>query len=178
MLKEGVIQESTSPWCSPILCVRKPDGRIRFCIDFREVNDVTQADGGELPHMAAQLHVLRGSKLFAALDASSGYWQVPLTDGAKPVTGFSFQGTHYEFTVLPSGVKNGPSIFARLMNKMLRHLVDRGEPIGIYFEDITVGASLPAPGGGPGDPGDKLYHPEYQQGEFLATRGEDPRLRG
>ena len=139
MLKEGVIQESTSPWCSPILCVRKPDGRIRFCIDFREVNDVTQADGGELPHMAAQLHVLRGSKLFATLDASSGYWQVPLTDGAKPVTGFSFQGTHYEFTVLPFGVKNGPSIFARLMNKLLRHLVDRGEPIGIYFDDITVG---------------------------------------
>jgi len=139
MLAEDVIHESTSPWNSPILCVRKPDGRIRFCIDFREVNEVTQADGGELPHMATQIDVLSGSVLFARLDERSGYWQVPLTAGAKPITGFSFNGKHYEFNVLPFGVKNGPSIFARMMNRLLRHLVDRGEPLGIYFDDITVG---------------------------------------
>jgi hypothetical protein len=74
MFQADVIRPLTSPWNSPINCVRKPDGKIRFCIDFREVNDVSQKDGGELPHMASQMHKLAGSCLIATLDASTGYW--------------------------------------------------------------------------------------------------------
>jgi len=76
MLAAGVIQESTSPWNSPIHVVRKPDGKIRFCIDYREVNDVTQADGGELPHGRAdartsgKLHVRDAGRVCGILAGS------------------------------------------------------------------------------------------------------------
>ena len=74
MLKRGVIEESHSPWASPIVVVQKKDGTSRFCVDFRRVNALTKKDVQPLPRIDDTLHVLAGSCWFSTLDLASGYW--------------------------------------------------------------------------------------------------------
>ena len=101
MLEKQVIRPSCSPWSSPVVMVRKPNGLWRFCIDFRRVNDVTHKDAYPLPRIDATLESLGGSTLFSTLDLASGYWQVEL-DKER----FSTQNGHYEFNVMPFGLTN------------------------------------------------------------------------
>ena len=83
MLHKGVIENSHSPWASPIVLVKKRDGSHRFCIDFRHVNAVTKKDAQPLPRIDDTLDVLAGSSWFTTLDLASGYWQVGVEEGDK-----------------------------------------------------------------------------------------------
>ena len=74
MLQHGVVQPSTSPWASPIVLVKKKDGTIRFCVDYRQLNDVTRKDAYPLPRIDETLDALSGAKVFTTLDLASGYW--------------------------------------------------------------------------------------------------------
>jgi hypothetical protein len=78
MLDAGVVKPSKSPWASPIVIVRKSDGSIRFCVDYRKVNEVTIKDSYPLPRINDSLDVLRGSSWFSVLDLQSGFWQVKM----------------------------------------------------------------------------------------------------
>ena len=74
MLNKQIIQPSTSPWASPIVLVRKKDGTLRFCVDYRKLNSLTQKDAYPLPRIDDALDTLVGSKWFTTLDLISGYW--------------------------------------------------------------------------------------------------------
>ncbi|XP_042624239.1 uncharacterized protein LOC122147153 [Cyprinus carpio] len=95
MLRLGVIEPSHSPWSSPIVMVPKPDGTLRFCNDFRRLNEVSKFDCYPMPCVNELLDRLGRARFISTLDLTKGYWQVPLSEQAKPKTAFSK-------TVLPS----------------------------------------------------------------------------
>jgi hypothetical protein len=82
MLKARVIEPGQSPWASPVVLVRKYDGSIRFCIDYRHLDSVTRFNAYPLPRIDETFESVSGSRYFSTLDLISGYWQVGLTDQA------------------------------------------------------------------------------------------------
>ena len=109
LLRQKIIEPSTSPWCSPVVLVRKKDGNTRFCVDYRKLNDVTVKDPFPLPRLDDIFDQLTGCRYFTTLDFKSGYFQVPLASHDRPKPAFSTRDSHYQFTVLPQGEKNGPT---------------------------------------------------------------------
>ena len=135
MLKDGVIQESASPWASPIVLVKKKDGTLRFCVDYRRLNAVTHKDTFPLPRIDDLLDQMQGKKVFSTLDAKRGYWQIKVQEESKEKTAFvTFEGL-YEFRVMPFGLCNAPSTFQRLMQRILQGL---GSFCSVYIDDILV----------------------------------------
>jgi len=136
MKSKGVIEESDSPWSSPVVLVRKKDSNLRFCIDYRRLNDVTKKDCFLLPRIDDTLDTLDGAKWFSTLDLKSVYWQVALHPEDKEKTAFSKGQGLWQFTVMPFGLCNAPATFERLMESILRGLTY--EACLVYLDDITV----------------------------------------
>ena len=136
MLEQGVIEPSESPWSSPILLVKKKDGSIRFCIDFRKLNSLTLKDAYPLPRIDECLESLGGSKWFSTLDLASGYWQCEVEESDRPKTAFSTHKGLFQFKVMPFGLSNAPACFERLMELVLRGLL--WEKCLCYLDDIIV----------------------------------------
>ncbi|KAK3743858.1 hypothetical protein QZH41_005256 [Actinostola sp. cb2023] len=139
MLKDGIAEPSASPWASPIVLVRKRDGSMRFCVDYRKLNEVTVKDSYPLPTIDSCFDALSGSKWFSTLDLSSGYWQVEMDQKDKEKTAFTTgSGGLYHFTVMAFGLCNAPATFERLMEKVLSGL--SWEICLAYIDDIIVHA--------------------------------------
>lgn len=136
MKKEDVIEESCSPWSSPVVLVQKKDGTKRFCVDYRMLNSVTKKDSYPLPRIDDTLDVLSGSTWFSTLDLKSGYWQVGLANGAKEKTAFSAGAGLWQFKVLPFGLCNAPATFERLMERVLKGILFK--TCLVYLDDIIV----------------------------------------
>lgn len=136
MIKHGVIRPSSSAWASPIVLVKKKDGSVRFCIDFRRLNDITVKDVFPLPRTSDLLESFQGSKIFSTLDAAAGYWQVPLTEEAIPKSAFISSEGLFEFLVMPFGLCNAPATYQRIMNVLLAGL--NGLSCLVYLDDIIV----------------------------------------
>lgn len=122
MLAQGVIEPSESPWSSPIVLVRKKDGQLRFCIDFRKVNAVTSCQANRLPHLDDILDLFHGAKLFSTLDLRSGYWQVPMQAEDKPKTVFATQSGLFQFCRMPFGLNGASSTFQCMIEIVLSGL--------------------------------------------------------
>ena len=136
MLKRGIIRESSSPWASPIVLVKKKDNTTRFCIDYRKLNMITQKDSYPLPRIQDCLDSLGGAKFFSYMDLASGYWQIPVKEEDKAKTAFVSKSGLYEFEFMAFGLVNAPSTFERCMETILRGL--QWKTCLIYLDDIIV----------------------------------------
>lgn len=117
-----VIEESDSPFSSPVILVRKKDGDVRMCVDYRGINKQTVKQAFPMPRIDDQLDGLQGMKFFTTLDLSSGYYQVPMAKDTKYITAFSTTDGHYQFRRMPFGLSNAPTVFTRLINEILGKL--------------------------------------------------------
>ncbi len=136
MLDKGIIRPSMSPWNAPVLLVKKKNGKFRFCVDFRDLNEVTVKDSYPLPYTDEAIESLSGAKYFSTLDFANGYWQIPLEDGSKEKTAFTVDNETYEFNVMPFGLTNAPSTFQRMMNGLLKGLTWRR--CLVYLDDVII----------------------------------------
>ena len=136
MLAQDVISPSSSPWASPIVLVKKKDGRTRFCVDYRKLNHLTRKDAYPLPRIDDTLNTLAGSKWFSTLDLISGYWQVELDQQTREKTAFCTPEGLFEFNVMPFGLCNAPATFQRLMDLVLAGL--QWSQCLVYLDDVIV----------------------------------------
>ena len=134
MLEQDIIRHSSSPYCSPITIVNKPDGSIRLCIDFRKLNSITLFDNEPIPQLDEIMTRLNKAKYFSKLDLSKGYFQVPLKEECKQFTAFKTSMGLMEFNYLPFGLSTAAPTFQRAMYKALHHLPF----VASYFDDILI----------------------------------------
>ncbi|CAH8642613.1 unnamed protein product [Dicrocoelium dendriticum] len=141
MLDAKIIIPSKSPWSSPIVLVKKKNGSLRLCIDYRKLNDVTRKDSFPLPRIDDTLEALSGAQWFSTLDLASGYWQVEIDPKDREKTAFIIPSGLYEFQTMPFGLTNAPATFQRLMQIVLRTLIPN--QCLVYLDDVIVhGRSL------------------------------------
>ena len=119
MLDMGVIERTSSPYSAPVLLVKKSDGRMRFCIDFRRLNKVLTFDAEPMPDIESMFANLHGAKFFSKLDLAKGYWQIPMDPADKSKTAFTTPSGQFQFTVMPFGLKTAGAIFSRIMREVL-----------------------------------------------------------
>ncbi|KAK7105052.1 hypothetical protein V1264_019673 [Littorina saxatilis] len=134
MLKMGVIRESSSPYSSPVVVVKKKDGTNRVCIDFRKVNKITVFDPEPMPTAADLFRRLTGSKIFSKIDLSKGYWQIPVREEDIPKTAFATPDGTYECLRMPFGMVNSGATLKRGMRKMLKGMKN----FVYYWDDLLV----------------------------------------
>ena len=133
MIDKDVIEPSSSPWQSNVVLVRKKDGSLRFCIDYRPLNKITVKDSYRLPSIAESLDLLSGASLFSCLDLASGYWQVEMDPDDKEKTAFA-TSRHglYQFKVMPFGLCNAPSTLENVLSGL------QFETLLVYLDDIII----------------------------------------
>ena len=136
MKKQKVVVESESPWSSPPVLVRKKDGTVRFCIDYRRLNDVTVPDQYPLPRIDDVLDALDEGRFFSVIDLKSGYWQIPMRPEDAGKTAFRTADGLFQFTVMPFGLRNAPATFQRLMDVVFSGLKWKG--LLVYMDDIII----------------------------------------
>ena len=137
MLDAGVIQLSNSPWCNAVVLVRKKDGSLRFCIDFRRLNTLTVKDSHPLPCICETLESLAGVAHYSTIDMNSGFWQVPMDKESKQCTAFTLGSMGlYECESMPFGLCNTPPTFQRLMLNCLGEL--NLTYCLIYLDDVII----------------------------------------
>ncbi|KAJ7992703.1 hypothetical protein DPEC_G00281430 [Dallia pectoralis] len=136
MEQAGFIEPSNSPWSAPVVMVPKKGGKLRFCVDYRELNAVTRKDSYPIPRVDESLDLVGESSWFSSLDLRSGYWQVPLAPEARAKTAFSTHRGHWQFTVLCFGLCNAPATFERLMDQVLSDIPS--QQCLVYLDDILA----------------------------------------
>lgn len=136
LLGLGLIRPSSSPWGAPVLFVRKKDGTLRMCIDYRAVNAVTRRLNTPLPRIDECLDRLGGAKIFSSIDLKSGYHQVRIKEDDIPKTAFNTRYGAFEFLVLPFGLTNSPPTFQKMMNAILGEFIDKFALV--YLDDILI----------------------------------------
>lgn len=139
LLESQVIRESSSPYASPIVLVRKKDGSLRLCVDYRLLNSKTRKDAFPLPRIEESLDALSGARWFSTIDLASGYNQVPVAEQDRPKTAFCTPFGLFEFNRMPFGLCNAPSTFQRLMQRMFGD--QQGQSLLLYLDDIVVYSS-------------------------------------
>ncbi|MBN6743027.1 RNA-directed DNA polymerase, partial [Acidithiobacillus sp. MC6.1] len=133
-LEKGFIRPSTSPAASPILFVPKKNGKLRLCVDYRQLNSITIKDRYALP-LINELHDrLRGAQYFTSLDMRGAYNLIRMKEGEEWKTAFRTRYGLYEYCVMPFGLTNAPASCQRLVNDTLHEYLDIF--VVAYLDDI------------------------------------------
>uniref|UniRef100_A0A3P8S9L5 ribonuclease H n=1 Tax=Amphiprion percula TaxID=161767 RepID=A0A3P8S9L5_AMPPE len=136
LLDAGVIRESESSFSSPIVVVKKKNGDIRLCIDYRKLNLQTIKDAYPLPNLEESFSALSGARWFSVLDLKSGYYQIEMQEEDKAKTAFVTPLGFWEFNRMPQGVTNAPSTFQRLMEKCMGSL--HLKEVLVFIDDLII----------------------------------------
>lgn len=136
LLDKGFIRPSSSPWGAPILFVKKKDGSMRMCIDYRELNKLTVKNRYPLPRIDDLFDQLQGAAWFSKIDLRSGYHQLKVREEDVHKTAFRTRYGHFEFVVMPFGLTNAPAAFMDLMNRVCRPMLDRS--VIVFIDDILI----------------------------------------
>ena len=136
LLEKGFIRPSVSPWGVPVLFVKKKDGTLRLCVDYRQLNKMTVKIKYPLPRNDDLFDQLKSASVFSKIDLRSSYHQLRIKDTDVHKTTFRTQYGHYEFLVIPFGLTNVPAAFMDLMNHVFRLYVDQF--VVVFIDDIFV----------------------------------------
>ena len=136
MIEIGVIQPSQSAWASAPVLIRKKDGSVRWCLDYRKLNQLTRKDAFPLPLISDCLDALAENKFMSTLDMASGYWQIQVHPEDRDKTAFITKYGLFEFVRMPFGLTNAPSTFQRAINLVLRGLTWKA--VLAFLDDVLV----------------------------------------
>jgi hypothetical protein len=136
MMDKGYIRPNMSPWGAPVLFVKKKDGTLRLCIDYRQLNKVTIKNKYPLPRIDDLFDQLGGASIFSKIDLRFGYHQVRIKGEDIQKTAFKMRYGHYEFVVVPFGLTNAPATFMCLMNNVLNKFLDKF--VLVFIDDIFI----------------------------------------
>ena len=135
MLEMRNIHPSTSPWEFPVVIVPKPDGTIRFCIDYRKLNSITNMDAYSIPSMERMIEIVVAAKCITTFDFTKGYWQFPLEKSTVEKSAFITSKVLYAFLVMPFGMKTAPATFERMMPDTVLKWLGFADA---YIDDVEV----------------------------------------
>ena len=136
LLDNNIIKESKSPFASPIVLVRKKNGTLRMCVDYRTLNSRTVPDQYAVPLIQEAIDCLSGSNWFSVIDLKSGFYQIPMREADKEKTAFICPLGFYQFERMPQGVKGAPATFQRLMEKCMSGL--NMMEVLVYMDDLII----------------------------------------
>ena len=134
MLELGIIEESQSPYCSPLVLIKKKDGSIRTCVDYRKLNAITKKVAEVIPNQDKLLEHMNKAKYFTKLDLTKGYWQIPLEEKSKEYTAFQGPDGAYQYNFMPFGLATAPATFNKIVKKLFKGVKE----VVTYFDDICV----------------------------------------
>ena len=136
LLKQGIIEPAQSEWSSNVVLVKKKDQTWRFCIDYRQVNQISKKDSFPLPRIDSCLDTLSNSAWFSTLDMRSGYFQVKINEQDAPKSTFITRKGAFQFKVMPQGLCNSAATFQRLMHVVMAGL--NFDSCLVYLDDVII----------------------------------------
>lgn len=171
LLSKGIITHSNSPFGAPVLFVKKSDGSLRFCLDYRALNKITIKTRYSLPRIDDLLDAARGAQYFSSCDLAGGFFQIRIAEEDQEKTAFATPFGHFEWRCLSMGLTNSPSSFMATMQKVFDDFIINGTGHENPVTPVTPSVTPVTPG----VPGgvQSINSPHFNLKQFLLVYLDD-----